>query len=567
MSTYIESGMKPIGVFMSDSTPIRVPPFQRSYSWTDEEVKQLWLDIIEAIDSNQFEYFLGPMVLKKTDNYLEIIDGQQRVTTLFILLSIIRRIFTDNNDLERASWFQNTYFGKTDVDTLEIEPKFYMNEENDYIFREFVLKDINKDQVRSALKKHAKKNSNYYLLQAILTLYELIEERQKEVSGSFDQGELLKINKYLGKNTLILLLIVKDEADAYAIFETLNDRGRGLTTMDLIKNYIFGHAKSHLEQAKSSWVTIRDNLNGIESAERFLHHYWTSIHGRTSKNKLFRLMRDEISTAKTALDFVKKLADSSKIYSALVNPNASYLPDYDSHTIHNLEVLNMLEAQQTLPILLAASKTFDGIEMRKLTNILVVMAVRYNLIGELRTGVSANYYSDLPPRIQNGELSKAAKVFRELRAIYPKDEEFKDAFQKKVIRDSKKARYILSQIEKFLSEGVNEIVDDTKNVNLEHVLPKNPSSGWSSTIKGLDKEEIQEYTYRIGNLALTSSANNKGLGAKDFITKKEFLFKKEIRIATTLLINDYSEWNVDSIDDRQKKLADYAVKVWRVDLD
>ena len=170
MSTYIESGMKPIGVFMSDSTRIRVPPFQRSYSWTDEEVKQLWLDVIEAIDSDQSEYFLGPMVLKKTDNYLEIIDGQQRVTTLFILLSIIRRIFTLNNDMKRSNWFQNTYFGKTDVDTLEIEPKFYMNEENDNVFRDHVLQNTTKEDIKLVIKKHSKKDSNYHLLQAILVL-------------------------------------------------------------------------------------------------------------------------------------------------------------------------------------------------------------------------------------------------------------------------------------------------------------------------------------------------------------------------------------------------------------
>jgi uncharacterized protein with ParB-like and HNH nuclease domain len=567
MSTYIESEMKPIGTFMSDSTIIRVPPFQRSYSWTDEEVKQLWIDITEAIDSNQPEYFLGPMVVKRTDNYLEIIDGQQRVTTIFILLSIIRRIFSFNQDRDRGSWFQDTYFGKRDVNTLEIEPKFHMNEENDFIFKQFIINDIPKDRVKLALKEQEKKNSNFYLLQAILSLYEFVEERLSEISKSFDRDVLLKINNYIQKNTYILLLIVTDEADAYAIFETLNDRGRSLTTMDLLKNHIFGHAKSYLDQAKTNWAIIRDNLNGIDSSERFLNHYWTSIHGRTSKNKLFRLMRDDINSARSAIDFVKKLADSSKLYSDILNANNSLQTIYDTSTIYNLSVLNLLEAQQTLPILLAASKKFDSNEMRKLTSILVVMAVRYNLIGELRTGVSSNYYSDIPPEIQKGNINKAAKVFRSLKSLYPKDDDFREAFSKKVIRDSRKVRYVLSEIEKFLNNSVSQIVNDPKLVNLEHILPKNHSGNWGNSIKNIDKDDIQDYIYRIGNVALTTTQNNKIAGAKDFTKKKELIFSKEDKIKTTLMINDYQEWNIESIEDRQKKLANYAVNVWRIDIE
>jgi uncharacterized protein with ParB-like and HNH nuclease domain len=77
-TTYIESDTIPIGQFLSTVTALKVPTFQRSYAWTDDEVRQLWSDLIEGLDSSQTEYFLGPMVLKKKNNHFEIIDGQQR---------------------------------------------------------------------------------------------------------------------------------------------------------------------------------------------------------------------------------------------------------------------------------------------------------------------------------------------------------------------------------------------------------------------------------------------------------------------------------------------------------
>jgi len=146
MSTYINSDMVPIGQFLSNATALKVPTFQRNYAWTDEEVRQLWIDITEAPDMDQAEYFLGPMVLKQNADHLEIIDGQQRIATVYVILSVVRRILRENGDNERADWFNNTYFGKQDVATLERQPKFYMNEINNPFFQKFgdgsLIRDI-----------------------------------------------------------------------------------------------------------------------------------------------------------------------------------------------------------------------------------------------------------------------------------------------------------------------------------------------------------------------------------------------------------------------------------------
>ncbi len=470
-------------------------------------------------------------------------------------------------DDNRADWFRNKYFGEQDIVTLDTNPKFHMNEENDPFFQKYVTADTTDDLIRKEMRGKLKKDSNFLLLHAITALTINMQQRQSDISSSgFHPQTLLDLQAYLQESVSILLLKVEDEADAYVIFETLNDRGRSLTTMDLLKNHVFGKSQAYLDQVKAKWTVIKNNLADIDPNERFLYHYWTSRHGRTSKTHLFRLMRAEITNARSALSFVEQLNEGAKLYAALTIPNHPYWNSYDQRTRNNLDTLTLLDAQQALPILLAAAQEFPEDEFGKLTDILVIMAVRYNLIGELRTGVAANYYSEVPKKIRNGDIRKSAKVFRELRSIYPKDDEFKAAFSTKVLRNSRKARYLLAEIEKHLNAGVSQIVNDTRAVNLEHILPKNPSQQWSKTVATMDVEEVDEYINRIGNLALVSSTVNKNVGTSGFERRKEKLFQVENHIQFSKKIADYEEWTKLTIEDRQTNLAEIAVNVWSIDI-
>ena len=100
MANFIETDMLPISKYLATSKILKVPEFQRSYAWTEEEVFQLWDDVVEAIKNKKQEYFIGPIVVKNNEQSLEVIDGQQRLTTSLILISIIRRIFRFSGDNE-----------------------------------------------------------------------------------------------------------------------------------------------------------------------------------------------------------------------------------------------------------------------------------------------------------------------------------------------------------------------------------------------------------------------------------------------------------------------------------
>ncbi|MEL0623798.1 DUF262 domain-containing HNH endonuclease family protein [Marinomonas arenicola] len=561
MANFIETEMLAISKYLATSKILKVPEFQRSYAWTEDEVSQLWDDVVEAIVNNKQEYFIGPIVVKNAEKTLDVIDGQQRLTTALILISIIRRIFRFSGDNDRADWFRNEFFGKQDVITLQTSEKFYMNEENNDTFRDYVIADATKENIKDAQKDYLKKNSNYLLLQSILLMWDLVEKH----IGS-ETSKLLDLHRFLYEKVKILVMTVQDEADAYVIFETLNDRGRTLDTMDLLKNHLFSKSKAYLPEVKDKWAAVKEKLYEIDPKNRFLSHFWSSRYGRTSKTGLFRTIRDQIDTAASAVEFSNQLSASARIYSALQSPDSSYWDSHEAKTKKYILTLRVLDSQQSLPVLMAATDKFSSVEFAKLAWIMVVMAVRYNLICEGRTGVSSNYYSEIPKKINSGEYSKASHVFSHLKPIYPSDEEFKQSFISKSLNDTKRARYLLIEIENSSSNQDKIVNSDPEKVNLEHIMPKQSNQHWNEKYTGISNDDRSYFVNSLGNMALVSKEKNKRVGSKGFESKKEELFSKQQDFKFTFSISKVEIWNKESIEKRQKELANEAVKVWKIEM-
>lgn len=563
MANSITTDMLAVGTYLTNTKQLKVPEYQRSYAWTDDEVVQLWDDLIESIDSKRTEYFIGPMVLKRPDNGpIELIDGQQRLTTILIIVSIFRKILRQTGDDHRANVLKHQYFGTEDLATLTLSEKFLMNEENGDVFRKFISTEVDQDAIRKEQQKFQKKQSNYLLLQAILTLREKITVW---LGSSNELQKMISVLTYIEGQTKILALSVEDEADAYTIFETLNDRGRSLDTLDLLKNHLYSKSRLKLDEVRSNWQAVKENLSEVDSKNRFIDHFWLSVHGRTSKPGLFRTMRDAIPDTKRALEFSKSLAESSRTYAALYNSSSAVWDKYSATTRKNILALQILDVQQALPILLAAKEHFIPLEFQKLTTILVVMAVRYTFIGEERTGVISNYYADIPRKIRSGEMSKSSHISSHIKAIYPSDTSFLAAFGKKSITESKRARYILSEIENSQSSTEKVVNSDPEYVNLEHVMPKNTNQHWTESITGIPDDERKDYVNRIGNLVLMPKSANKLAGSKDFKSKQQ-IFASIKEFSTTKDLGNYTKWNKKAIETRQVKLAEQAVKAWKLDL-
>lgn len=560
MASFINTDMLSVGECIARCRGIRVPEYQRSYAWTEDEVLQLWQDVRDSMDNKRPEYFIGPVVVKGKDTLeVEVIDGQQRLTTIMIMLNALRLEFRKHGDAERADLIGSQYFvGKKDIKTLQTSYKFAMNDENGTCFREYLGKEVSIDVITKAAEDLPKGRSNRLLLGAMTSSYEQLLEYQ---GSAYNSARLIELYEYVTENIKILVLSVEDEADAYTIFETLNDRGRSLDTLDLLKNHLFARAKSYLPDVRSHWQSLRENLLEVDPKNRFLHHYWTSEHGRTSSNSLFRSMRADITDAASAVSFSSKAASAARVYEALQNPGSAFWDDFPVEVKRQISALVLLDAQQALPILMAANGRFSPEEFVKLTRLLVVMAIRYNFIGEQRTGVLANYYSEVARRISSGEHKKASHVASGLKPIYPSDLAFRDSFAIKSSGDARRVRFLLSEIESQMTGHAQVANPDPEKVNLEHILPKKINQHWVEEVTNIPSDEYAQYTNRIGNLVLVEKSKNKALGSKSFDEKRVELLDGS-PFASTRLAAEADVWNLGAIVERQKTLAKLAVSTW-----
>ena len=125
MANSITTEMLPLGRYLSTSNQIKIPEYQRSYAWTDDEVLQLWDNLIDSMERTRSEYFIGPIVVKReAQKPIELIDGQQRLSTTLVIISILRKILRENGDNVRADILSADYFGKRDIATLEMAENF-----------------------------------------------------------------------------------------------------------------------------------------------------------------------------------------------------------------------------------------------------------------------------------------------------------------------------------------------------------------------------------------------------------------------------------------------------------
>lgn len=559
--------MEHIGELLARQRKYTVPAYQRNYSWTEDQVGELWRDLTEAMNEGRPEYFLGAIVLQQVEKDQEylVIDGQQRLTTILLLLAAIREIYRHYHD-QRADDIQATYFGRRDRRTLVMTPNFQMNEVNDTTFRKYVVEPRSISDVRSALSDTTLQQSNRLLLMALVSLWDSLNETlQKIAKGSdFDPDYLIRLEDYLRNNVTVIQLTVSDEADAFTVFETLNDRGLELSILDLLKNRVFGKAGSRLPIARAIWNAMMLNLDNTADV-RFLRHHWISRHGLIQAKQLYRKVRDQITDSNRAIEFAEELKESARSYNALSTADHQIWDDYPESTRKAIATLKLLGAVQSYPVLLAALDRMDCEQVDRLCHMMVVMAVRYSLICQFRSNAMEQAYADLAPRIYRGELKKAAAVFREIKSLYPSDDTFRNAFCNREIRNSRIARYILNTVNQYYQGNELGVLSDPSKVNLEHILPKNPSGVWLKEARDSGYEP-DEWIHRIGNLALVEKGLNRAGGNGDFATKKSLIYSVS-QIATTLQIAQFPKWGPEEISGRQDWLATAAVKVWRYEVD
>ena len=559
----IQSSLESVGAILMADFKYRVPLHQRDFSWTLEEVGQLWDDIVEAMEEPRPEYFLGTIVVTedREEKVRFVIDGQQRLATLTMILAGIRSVYLDHGDSERGTGLQGDYLGVSDRRTLITEPRFTLNTTNRAVFDAYVIKHVTHAAVDEARTDKKQVPSNVRLLRAVGFIREKISEKANATKEY--ENFLLELEEFVRNRVVMILVRVGDEADAYLIFETLNDRGLELSVSDLLKNYIYGKAGSQLDIVRKQWEEMVFLL-GSQDVTQFLRHYWLSRYGVVRERDLYKQLRRKFASQQKVLGLMAELRAAADNYTAISNVDHAFWKGYGAAVRRDLETLQLFGLSQFRPLFLAAFDSINDSEIAKVIRVVVVLSLRYSIIGALGTGNIERAYSEAAVAVRSGEANTAAKIFGRLRRnVYPQDDRFESDFAAKEIGKPKLARYILGELANARQPG-NElvVVEDEKKVTLEHIMPQARSKAWQHAAG--DETEYLEHVNRLGNMTLIEREANRAAGNASFEQKKEDAFLQSA-LAITAELCSYEDWTVVEIAERQRLLAKTATQVWAVE--
>lgn len=541
----------------------RVPPFQRDYSWEQDNWEDLWNDIEMAADSHGAHY-MGSVVLQSTNGkeYL-IIDGQQRFTTLTILtLAVIAAIKklaeigieTEANG-ERVEILMRQYIGQKDPTSLNYSSKLFLNENNDGFFQTRLI------GFREPVNSRKLSDSEKLMWNSYQFFKEKIKIKFKNKSG----GELAAfLNNVSGELMMFIQITVEDELNAYTVFETLNSRGVELTSTDLLKNFLFSQvAKSEtdLKLIKTQWKKIIDAI-GLKEFPNFLRYFLVATRKLITKEYLFKEIKNNVKSGQDVFDLLDHLEFYAYNYVALGNPDDDTW-NTDKENRNSVSILKSFKVTQWKPLAMVALDKFSINDFKKLLSAIVSISYRYNVIAKLQTNEMEKIYSRASINLYKGESKTVQAVILDLKPLYVSDDEFKNYFQIKQFNtnnsnDKKLLRYTLYKLESQESEGSNYDFE-SDNGTIEHILPEGFSEPWQESFS---EEEYEKNVFMVGNLTLLEpSKNNKDASNKIFDEKKKVYSSS--KYALTRKIN-FPDWAPINIRNRQSHLAKLACGIWKI---
>lgn len=568
-----------------------VPQFQREYVWKTAQVEALLSDALDALfDENgsptQSEYFIGSIVAYKDKDIFQLIDGQQRITTLFIALCAFRdrRNFLKDsvslNPLERM--IQDEVDNERGIPEIRLRLKPLYEDAGD------VLQKIAGSEIASLPKNLP--NSAKYMLEAYASAYEFLEEKFGD-----DIDKLRTFQAQLTKRVRLVRIETGSISDALRIFETINDRGVGLNALDLLKNLLFRQEASRdkFDRLTEIWQqmvrAIEDTKKG-EKTLRFLRYFILSRYPDARKSgkpltedDLYEWLAknlDAIGISKDPLGYAKQLLEAARLYQQHVAKPSTYLSNIYQFSGR---------ARQHLIVMLAT----DGLDANELDEVgrqLERLFVTFVLTKEPTKALDVIFANAAPalrtfiqatPATQHrlGLLREHMDtwVSPEIAKRLPRIEAEIDTLS---LERKTACRFVLCRIAQHV-EGLAGCqvagIDHYWGYHIEHILPNQPTAEQRDKFDRVN--EYDNYKQRLGNLTLLEQSINCAIG-RDFFTDKQPHYQKSALFVTksltqsqavgtssafaktAALLPTFSEWNSASINARQKHLKQLALDTW-----
>ncbi len=560
MSTQITGAEYPLMEIFSSHFDYEIPEFQRPYSWTEEEAGDLFDDLYDFFCSEPEEeqYFLGSIVLvKKTgDPHAEVIDGQQRLTTLTILMSALcSRIPSQYlSQFKQYILEEGNVFAK-----LEAKPRVHIRKRDNDFFRKYIqnmnieeLINLNPDLQDTEAKANIIKNAKLLL--------ERIDDNLKT------DNEIVGFGSFLVTRCFLVAVSTPSRQAAFRIFSVMNSRGMSLLATDIIKADVIGVIPDSIRtDYNNKWEEME-----VEIGRAGFNDLFTHIRTIKAKAKARKSLQDEFKTfvlpeinKNTAIAFIDDVLEPySEAYSAITS--SAYLSTIGADAVNDiLRWLNRIDNSDWVPVAMQfyvynkGNPVLLNIFLRKLERLAAYMrAMSYDVTHRVER------YVKVLADLENDPHSCGIGI----ELTEEERKEFVDALSGNVYRmAAKKRNYLILRLDSFVSDGAASY--DSKILTIEHVMPQTIPSGSQWEEWWPNEEQRNLWLHKIGNLLPLAKRTNSQAQNYEFEIKKDRYFKGKSGTAsfslTTQVLN-YQVWTPTVVEKRQAELLEIYKKNWEL---
>ena len=540
----------------------RIPEYQRPYVWDTDQVSELLDDIMDARNSNpDSQYFLGSMVLQKkekeegTTKYEEydLLDGQQRLTTLFLITAVIRDLTSPTNEARLKTCKETIHQMANPDDNIpeRLRIVFDIRDQVKDFINEFVKQ-------QNGTKKHEELNQRINNQDEDISIKNM-SKAILTINSFFTNNHIDDFFPYLRSNVLMIYVAAEGLEDAFRLFTVMNSRGVKLRNSDILKadnlREIIDNTK-RLEFAKK-WEETETYFG--EDFDNFLSHLRTILVKQKAAVSLLKEFEDNIYKPKS-------YDRNTKTYSSLPpllqkgEDTFRFIDKYKKHyeQLFDQDNYNLMNSFEIFNTLLLMQKGFEAdywiapllryYERFKTNNLM-------DFIHKLECKFANDWLVGKTPTIRIENINSIIQAVDDCKSV---DEVLADnslTLNPKDLIDvlsgniygKRAARYVLLKLD-LLYHGHTTKSEIPERISIEHILPQNPKDGsqWKKDFADFAREE---WTNKLGNLVLISRRKNSAQGNKDYAIKKEKYFKNNVELFSNSvrIYNQYQTWTLNDL--------------------
>ena len=525
-----------------------VPEYQRPYVWQEENIQELIDDLYYAFENKQnSEYFLGALVLKRTREKefkeYEILDGQQRLTTLCMMMAVLRDLMKK----PQYKWTLSQMIYQEENELLKVPSRNRIK----YNTRDKV-KDFVKNYIIANGSTKKKDLINYHedtnisvsnMAKAISSMHNIFESKEN----------LEAFAVFLLNNVLFIYVSTDNTEDAFRLFTILNDRGRPLSNADILKSINIGEVpEEDLDEYSKNWEYLEEKYH--KGFDRFLSFVRTIL----LKNKPASNLLDEyekniyqkniLKKGKNTIDFLIEL---DEIYDKIIDLNDENLSNEYKNLVTIMKI--GLHSDEWIPAVMSYFLKFEYYNLDKF-----IKKLEYKFVGDLMSNVSpSKRRENLNNIIKTIEIVNKENIdtLFENKELFDID---KNIFRNNIngeVYGKKYTKYLLLKIEYLMSDNSVHL-SNYKEISIEHVLPQNPlkKSHWR---RDFTENQRKNWTNKLSNLVLISNKKNVKLANLDFNKKKEEYLKHRMDVfnSSKIFLDKSSKWDEATLKSRQNTMV------------